>query len=166
MKGLYLALKCFMLEFWDLNQYQPSWNSTINTYFASLPMDAEAKCIHMQQSTRICQLKVLWANMMVQYPPADDTRWSEPVMKLLQERLAMPHDIFAMNFGLWYNPETSKVGLWRGDDSVIVGCYWLGGQYLNGALLTFTPCTFTSQSGQEWQHVATKLVGPLIEVSS
>ena len=119
MKALYLALKCFMLEFWDLKEYRPSWNRTANSYLSSLPMDAEAKCIHMQESTRICQLKVLSAAMMVQYPPPDEKRWSEPVLKLLQERLAMPHDIFAMNFGLWYNPDTARVS----------GCLggWVGG---------------------------------------
>jgi hypothetical protein len=58
MKGLYTALKCFMLEFWDLRQYAPTWNATTLDYLASLPRNAEAKCIHMPSSTRICQLKV------------------------------------------------------------------------------------------------------------
>lgn len=58
MKGLYTALKCFMLEFWDLQQYAPTWNSTALDYFNKLPRNAEAKCIHLPESTRICQLKV------------------------------------------------------------------------------------------------------------
>lgn len=60
MKGLYLALKCFMLEFWDLKQYSPSWNTTTNDYLAGLPYDAEAKCIHMADSTRICQVRTIF----------------------------------------------------------------------------------------------------------
>lgn len=58
MKGLYTALKCFMLEFWDLRQYAPTWNTTTVDYFNKLPRNAEAKCIHLPESTRICQLKV------------------------------------------------------------------------------------------------------------
>lgn len=58
MKGLYTALKCFMLEFWDLKQYGPTWNTTTLDYLSRLPRNAEARCIHMPDSTRICQLKV------------------------------------------------------------------------------------------------------------
>lgn len=58
MKGLYTALKCFMLEFWDLNQYAPTWNTTTLDYLDRLPRNAEARCIHLPESTRICQLKV------------------------------------------------------------------------------------------------------------
>jgi hypothetical protein len=58
MKGLYTALKCFMLEFWDLQQYAPTWNSTILDYFNKLPRGGEARCIHLPEGTRICQLKV------------------------------------------------------------------------------------------------------------
>lgn len=58
MKGLYTALKCFMLEFWDLKQYAPTWNTTTLDYLDKLPRNAEAKCIHLPESTRICQLKV------------------------------------------------------------------------------------------------------------
>jgi hypothetical protein len=58
MKGLYTALKCFMLEFWDLQQYAPTWNTTTLDYLGKLPGNAEAKCIHLPDSTRICQLKV------------------------------------------------------------------------------------------------------------
>lgn len=70
MKGLFTALKCFMLEFWDLKQYAPTWNSTTLNYLDKLPRNAEAKCIHLPESTRICQLKVsctcvclLWVEM-------------------------------------------------------------------------------------------------------
>lgn len=59
MKGLFIALKCFMLEFWDLQQYAPTWNTTTLDYLDKLPRNAEAKCIHLPESTRICQLKVL-----------------------------------------------------------------------------------------------------------
>jgi hypothetical protein len=58
MKGLYLALKCFMLEFWDLKQYAPTWNATTLDSLNKLPRNAEARCIHLPQATRICQLKV------------------------------------------------------------------------------------------------------------
>jgi hypothetical protein len=58
MKGLFIALKCFMLEFWDLKQYAPTWNTTTLDYLDKLPRNAEAKCIHLPEATRICQLKV------------------------------------------------------------------------------------------------------------
>jgi len=64
MKGLYTALKCFMLEFWDLQQYSPTWNTTTIDYLNKLPRNAEAKCIHLPESTRICQLKVRLAASM------------------------------------------------------------------------------------------------------
>eukprot|EP00877_Chromochloris_zofingiensis_P010269 jgi/Chrzof1/5496/Cz16g05130.t1 len=57
-KDLMKALKCFMLEFWDLQQYATTNNKTALQQLKMLPGKEDPLCIHMPHQSRICQVRV------------------------------------------------------------------------------------------------------------
>ena len=52
----------------------------------------------MADSTRICQLKVLWSDVVAKQ--GTDGRWSKPVLDVLLDHLASRDDIIVVNQGL------------------------------------------------------------------
>ena len=56
MKDVFTALSCFMLEFWDLQQYTPGDNATAIHLLEKLPGWGFPACIHLPEKTRICKV--------------------------------------------------------------------------------------------------------------
>lgn len=55
-------------------------------------------------------MQVLWADTFAEKPGPNETRWAVPVFDMLQQQLADPSDIIALNFGLWYDPKNPVSG--------------------------------------------------------
>eukprot|EP00775_Hariotina_reticulata_P009622 gene9622-9783_t len=96
-KDLYKALRCFMVEFHDLRTYHASNNYTAMHLLNAIPGYGEPHCIHMLEHTRLCQVHAIQGDLFI-----EGNRTKVGVIPLLLQSMAMSHDIFIINFGLWH----------------------------------------------------------------
>lgn len=61
-KDLYKALRCFLVEFQDLNSFHATDNFTAMHFLQAIPGKGEPRCVHMLDNTRLCQVhsSTLW----------------------------------------------------------------------------------------------------------
>lgn len=59
-KDLYKALRCFLVEFQDLNTYTATNNFTAMHHLQEIPGKGEPRCAHMKDNTRLCQVRVVF----------------------------------------------------------------------------------------------------------
>lgn len=111
-----------MFEFWDgEHEYYPTDNQTALQTLINIPKGGgEPRCVHMQQSTRICQIKAVNGYMIANNPAR---KVEQPVLPLLQASLAPREDIFAINFGIWYQPTADQKLLYQQDLKALADHY-------------------------------------------
>ena len=118
-KDLYKALKCFLIEFWDLVQYEvASRNHTLLHHLETLPGYGEPRCIVLPQGGRVCQVHAIQGDLFID----GGTRAASGVLPMLtQSGVAGGDDVFVVNFGLWhgetvqeaYSEHLHKLGRWH-----------------------------------------------------
>lgn len=59
-KDLYKALRCFLVEFQDLNTYTATNNFTAMHFLQAIPGKGEPRCVHMVDNTRLCQVRFVF----------------------------------------------------------------------------------------------------------
>ena len=64
-KDLFKALKCFMVEFYDLKQYHATSNYTAMHYLNDIPGVGEPHCLHMPDATRLCLVRAALRQQLV-----------------------------------------------------------------------------------------------------
>jgi hypothetical protein len=55
-KDLFKALRCFLIEFQDLNTYHATNNFSAMHLLEAMPGKGEPHCVHMLDNSRLCQV--------------------------------------------------------------------------------------------------------------